>query len=324
MDNLLKHTTVPSSVRADLYRSYIEHQRDSRLREELRELIENAEACLNGGGSRRRALFLIGASGSGKSFALRHHFSLIPEFQKRTNEYGELYSPILSIEAPKQCTAKDFAVAILNAIGVPTKVKVTEGDLYDTLRTQLRERGILYLHVDEAQHLLRHKTKATVLDVQERLKSLMQIVDWPLHTIYSGVPQLADLLTGDDQLANRSRVMRFVPISLTNEKAKIEEVFAEIVEKKCSLFIPDELRTNDFLGRLCHANRGCYGSIIEAVQAACLLAMGKGKRGIDLRAFAFNYQRETGCLPSDNIYIAKRWSEIDPHNALADLASIGN
>lgn len=214
-------------------------------------------------------------------------------------------------------------MAILDAIGVPSKAKMTEGQLFATVKAQLRERGIIYLHVDEAQHLLRHSRSRAILDVQDRLKSLMQIEDWPLHTIYSGMPELAELLTGDRQLANRSMVMRFIPLSLPGDKASIAQVLADIVEDKCGLHLTDELRTDDFLGRLCTANSGCYGKIIEAVQAACFLVMHKGKGTVDRRAFAHNYQRDTGCLPSDNVFTAARWSEIDPGNALADLATAG-
>jgi len=199
---------------------------------------------------------------------------------------------------------------------------MTEGQLFGTVKAQLRERGVIYLHVDEAQHLLRQGRRA-ILDVQDRLKSLMQIDDWPLHTIYSGMPELADLLMGDQQLANRSMVMRFIPLSLPGDKASIKQVLADIVEGKCGLDLSEELRTDDFLGRLCSANSGCYGKIIEAVQAACFLVMHKGKGTVDLRAFAHNYQRDSGCLPSDNVFTAARWSEIDPANALADLATAG-
>jgi type II secretory pathway predicted ATPase ExeA len=307
--------------KVEVYSSYIEHARDIRLGTMLRDLVDSVEVCRRGAVSRRRALFLIGASGSGKSFALRHHFGRIAEFQPRVNEYGETVRTVLSIEAPKPCTTKDFAVAILDAIGVPSKAKMTEGQLFTTVKTQLRERGIVYLHVDEAQHLLRHSSNRAILDVQDRLKSLMQIEDWPLHTIYSGTPELADLLTGDQQLANRAMVMRFIPLSLPGDKASVEQVLANIVEGKCGLNLPEELRTDDFLGRLCFANSGCYGKIIEAVQAACFLVMHKGKGTVDRRAFVYNYQRDSGCLPSDNIFTAARWSEIDPGNALADLAT---
>ncbi|MUZ76203.1 AAA family ATPase [Agrobacterium vitis] len=310
------------ALKNGIYRGYIAHARDARLGMLLRELVTNVEACRLGGGSRRRALFLIGASGSGKSFALRHHFSLIPDFQIRQNEYGEAVRSLLSIEAPKPCTTKDFAVAILDAIGVPSKSKMTEGQLFATVKAQLRERGILYLHVDEAQHLQRHSSAQAILDVQDRLKSLMQIEDWPLHTIYSGTPQLADLLTGDQQLANRAMVMRFIPLSLPSDKDIVESVLKDIIEDKCGLTLPDDLRSEDFLGRLCFANSGCFGKIIEAVQAVCFLVMSKGKGTVDRRAFAHIYQRDTGCLPADNIYTAARWSEINPDNALADLATL--
>ncbi|MHC2361726.1 AAA family ATPase [Rhizobium leguminosarum] len=305
----------------DVY-DYIENPGDKMLAEMLQELINNVELCRRGVGSRRRALFLIGGSGTGKSTALLHHFRRMPEFQPRVNLYGETVRPLLSIEAPKPCTTKDFAVAILDAIGVPSKARQTEGELYATVKTQFRERGIIFLHVDEAQHLRRHSSSQALLDVQDRIKTLMQIVDWPLHMIFSGVADLADLLNGGDgQLKNRASVMRFVPLSVPKDRDRIQRVLVDIVEAKCGLVLPAELRTDDFLGRLCWANGGSFGEIIKAVQAACFLVMSKGKDTVDLRAFAYNYQRTSGCLPSDNIYTVARWSEIDPANALADLAT---
>lgn len=324
MDDFTNGTTNIIALKSGVYRGYLEHARDTPLKTMLRELVDNVEACRLGGGSRRRALFLLGPSGTGKSFALRHHFSLIPEFQPWVNEHGETVRPLLSIEAPKPCTAKDFAIAILDAIGVPSSSKMSVGDLYKTVKNQLRERGILFLHVDEAQHLVRHRNLEAILDVQDRLKSLMQIADWPLHTIYSGMPELADLLTGDLQLGNRSMVMRFIPLTMPGDKKEVERILTDIVEAKCGLAVPDELREADFLGRLCFANSGCYGKIIEAVQAVCFLVMTKGKGTIDRRAFAHIYQRDTGCLQGDNIFTAARWSEINPDNALADLSTLPN
>lgn len=317
-----ERSPVVERVKA-LRAGYLHHARDKRLASMLRELVDNVEACREGLGSRRRALFLVGASGSGKSYALRHHFGLIPELQPWTNKYGETVRPLLSIEAPKPCTAKDFAIAILQAIGVPSSNKMTEGQLFATVKAQLRERGIVFLHVDEAQHLLRHASSRAVADVQDRLKSLMQIDDWPLHTIYSGVPQLAELLEGDPQLVNRSMVMRFIPLSMPSDRSIVMEVLTDIVVGRCGLKMSEGIQADDFLGRLCAAGGGCYGRIIEAVQAACSLVMQKEKDTVDVRAFAHGYQTNTGCLPGDNIFTAARWSEIDPANALTDLVHSG-
>ncbi|OJG00039.1 TniB family NTP-binding protein [Pararhizobium antarcticum] len=310
------------AMRADAKLNYIDHARDARLAATLRDLVENVEACREGFGSARRALFLIGDSRSGKSWALKHHFSLVPELQSYENEFGETVRPLLSIEAPKPCTSKDFARAILDAIGVPSKSKMTEGELYATVRMQLRERGIVYLHVDEAQHLLHHTRKDLIHDVQDRLKSLMQIDDWPLHTIYSGVPELANLLKGDQQLANRSLVIRFIPVGLPEDKAIIQRVIKETAIERCGLRVTAELDTDDFLCRLCHANAGSYGKIIETVQAACILVMKKAGAELDRRAFVHVYQAHSGCLPSDNVFSSARWSEINPANALADLEGV--
>lgn len=303
----------------DVY-DYIENPGDKLLMPMLREMVDNVELCRRGVGSRRRALFLLGGSGTGKSTALEHHFLHMPEFQPQVNEYGEEVSPLLSLEAPKPCGPKDFAVAILDAIGVPSKARQTEAELYATVKTQFRERGIIYLHVDEAQHLRRQTSSKAILDFQDRIKSLMQIADWPLHLIFSGVPDLADLLKGGDgQVKNRSMIMRFVPLSLPKNRGDIQRMLTDIVEAKFGLVLPDELRTDDFLGRLCWANSGCFGEIVTAIQGACSLALSKGKDNVDLRAFVFNYSRTSGCLPSDNIYTAARWSEIDPANSVADL-----
>lgn len=299
---------------------YIENPGDKMLTEMLREMVDNVDLCRRGVGSRRRALFLLGGSGTGKSTALEHHFLHMPAFQPRVNEYGEEVRPVLSLEAPKPCGPKDFALAILDAIGVPSKARQTEAELFATVKTQFRERGIIYLHVDEAQHLRRHQSSQAILDVQDRIKSLMQIADWPLHLIFSGVPDLADLLKGGDgQVKNRSRIMRFVPLSLPGNRADILRMLTDIVDAKFGMVLPDELRTDDFLGRLCWANSGRFGEIVAAIQGACSLAKSKGKDKVDLRAFAFNYSRTSGCLPSDNIYTAARWSEIDPANSVADL-----
>lgn len=305
------------SVRANTKLNYIEHARDQRLAATLAEMVENVEACRHGFGSARRAMFLIGASRSGKSWALEHHFRLLPEFQPHKNEYGETVRRLLSIEAPMPCTAKDFARAILDKLGVPYTSRMTEGELFATVKTQLREREIDFLHIDEAQHLLHHSRK-DLIHVQDRLKSLMQIEDWPLHTIYSGVPELADLLKGDPQLANRSVVIRFIPLVLPQDKPIIETIL-HATAAKCGLDLAPELKSDDFIGRLCHANGGAYGKIIEMVQAASLLVLRKGKGQLDRRAFVHVYQHNYGCLPSDNVFSAPRWSEIDPAMALADL-----
>ena len=196
---------LKASVRA----SYFTTGRDGKLASYLREMAINVTDWEQGAGSKRRALFIIGDSGSGKTRSLQHHFATMPVFRPHRNEHGEVVSPVLSIDAPRPCNTKALAITILTALGLPTRERMTEHALFAVLKSQLRERGVKYLHVDEMQHVMRHNTPTAIRHVQDTLKSLVQTTDWPLHTIYSGVPELAELLKGDPQLANRSRVLRY-------------------------------------------------------------------------------------------------------------------
>ncbi len=87
------YNTRLKEIKKQIYATYLEGPRDQKLRAMLRAMVENVSDCFDGGGSRQRALFLIGNSGSGKTFSLKHHFALIQEFQPFQNEYGETVSP---------------------------------------------------------------------------------------------------------------------------------------------------------------------------------------------------------------------------------------
>jgi len=307
-------------IKKQIYGTYLESPRDKRLHGMLRSLVDNVDDHLNGGaGSRQTALFVIGKSGSGKTHSLKHHCGRIAEFQPRENQYGEIITPLLRIEAPSSSTMKGFAITLLSAMGLPANPKQTETQLFSAVKSQLKARGILYLHVDEAQHLIRHDSQKAITEVQDGLKSLMQIADWPLHTIFSGVPDLAKLLANDLQLANRSKIIRYIEQSADDDRGFINEAMTTIGEEICGLKISDELREPDFLGRLCHSAQGSLGKIVETIQAACILSVKNDKLILETRAFAFVYQESSGCLPEHNIFSANRWSDISPEHVLADL-----
>lgn len=316
------NTDELKELKRHIYGTYLESPRDRKLRNMLQGMVDNVDDHLNGGGgSRQTALFVIGESGSGKSHSLKHHCGRIAEFQPRENEFGETITPFLSIEASSSSTMKGFAITLLSAMGLPANSKQTETQLFSAVKTQLKARGILYLHVDEAQHLIRHDSQKVITEVQDGLKSLMQIPDWPLHTIFSGVPDLAKLLTNDLQLANRSKVIRYVEQSPTDDQQFINDAMTKIAEQMCGLKIADELREADFVGRLCHSAQGGLGKIVETIRAACILTVKNDRTALENRAFAFVYQESSGCLPEHNIFSAARWSEISPEHVLADLSA---
>lgn len=312
----LDFATLKASVRA----TYFTTGRDGKLASYLREMAVNVTDWEQGAGSKRRALFVIGDSGSGKTRSLQHHFATMPEFRAHRNEHGETVSPVLSIDAPQPCNTKALAITILTAVGLPTRERMTEHALFAVLKAQLRERGVKYLHIDEMQHVMRHNTPKAIRNVQDTLKSLIQVAAWPLHTIYSGVPELAELLKGDPQLANRSRVLRYDALSCPADTAWIVGILQKVAIEGCGLTVSAELLEGDFPEKLCLAGNGAFGSMIAMVQEACFRALERGRKSVTTKDFARNYERDTGCMPRDNVFTANRWRDLVPGHALSDLA----
>jgi hypothetical protein len=311
-----------SNFRATVRGIPVENDREKLLEAQLKKLVENVADIRNGRGSRKRSLFVIGKSSSGKSFALEKLFSQIPEMQPYINQHGQNVRPLLSIEAeeggiPQLCNR------VCRALGLPEQEKMTPDFAWTLIKTMLREHGVIYLHIDEAQDLLKHKTAYALSQMQVKLKSLIQTSEWPLHAIFSGVDELALLLaTVDDQLGNRAYKRRFDDLVLPDDLPIIKSILKSVTEDSCKLKLAKKLLTDDFLSRLWVAgNRGAFGKIIETVQEACFLAVKNEHAELQVDHFEYEYERHTGCLDKDNVFTAPKWSDIVPQRALSDLTS---
>ncbi len=222
----------------------------------------NAEDCQYGAGSRRRSLFVIGGSGTGKTTALKHHFAMRDEFQPAREQVWRIAMSAPDDEASEDCSTKQLARDMLTAMNLPS-AKANEAELFRLLKSQLKERGIRFLHIDEMQHVIRYNTQRAIQGLQDTLKSLCDNDDWPLHAIYSGVDSLSTFLTGDQQLANRSRVIRFKELSFPGDRKLIERFVKEIAVDACGLTLQAGLLEDEFLEKLCRASGGGVGTMIE-------------------------------------------------------------
>lgn len=305
-------------VRED--RRFVELPTIKSLRNRLKEFHDHAQDCLQGGGSRRRLFAVIGESGTGKSTALAQALQEMKDLKPYRDATGELRIPFVSAEVSKTSTTKDLAVQILKELGQSADRNAKEDLLYDTLKIQLREAGTLILHIDEAQHLQKSGTAAAVRNLQDRFKSLLVIPDWPLHLILSGVEELSELFMGDQQLANRSLVMRFQPLKYPADIPLTQTIVRNVAVDNCDLKLDKAVETDDFIGRLIQATGGGAGTMIEMIRSASYKALSKGHTELGPKDFEFVYSRTSGSLPQDNIITAKDWGNIDRANALADMA----
>ncbi len=291
------------------------------LRIRIEEFWEHAQDCLAGGGSRRRTLAIIGESGTGKSTAIKHVLDSYDEFKPYKNERNETIIPMLSLEVEYSFTPKDVAIHLLRKLGADASYSANETALYDELKNQLRAAGTILLHLDEAQHLKKSGTSKAVMGLKDRFKSLLVIDDWPLHLILSGVDELSDLFTGDQQMPNRSSVMRFEKIMSPGDNELVKATVMEIATH-CGLQLDKALTTDDFIGRLVSATGGGIGTVIEMTRTSCFKALSKGHVTLTARDFEFVYGRIAGNLPGENIITAAAWRDIDRTNALADLSPL--
>lgn len=97
-------------------------------------------------------------------------------------------------------------VAVLKAMNLPHEGNETE--MTDSMLLQFKERRVCCLYLDELQHTVRSNTKAAFETVQDLLKSMLDIKDWPLHVVLSGMPKI-EKMRDDAQIRRRSNVISF-------------------------------------------------------------------------------------------------------------------
>ncbi|MGO6727354.1 ATP-binding protein [Rhizobium ruizarguesonis] len=315
---------------------YVKSSRDKLLTKITDRLCNNAASALFGGSEKRRAVFVIGESDSGKTRALREMIATREEFKPRRTSAGWAKTFVFW-EAPKPLTIKGFATKGLEACGYPVEpnARYTEQELFDLLKTQIREKRIIFMWIDEMQHVFRGNTIAEVQNVSDIIKSLLQIPGWPLHMILSGVPTLANFLVpqdGDRQLRNRSYLMHLSKVTASNSEMML--TLQTRIMKKAGVRM-GETDTPRFMERLTYASFGAFGTMVKRMQAAASEALfeaemaGNGSKSGDdtapivvgLKHYAEVYELETGSTVPQNIFLAAddQWEKISPLAALDEI-----
>lgn len=326
LNEALKHlrSTMPTervslSDRVGVIHSkYIGTARDDDLEIYIQEMIDNASAALHGISGKRRALFVIGESGSGKSTAIQRCIASHKEFSPYEDGEGRTIHPLVTLEAPGSMTLKVLAIELLRAIGYPVIKKLDEGEAWELLKEQLAFRKVLFLHIDEMQHVMDSNNHATVEKVSNTIKSLLQIPNWPLHVIMSGVPALSKFRENSTQIKTRSEIMEFERITSAKVIARIVK---QIIEVHAQLTADEDVLKEEFVARLVHAMDGAFGTCIEFTRTTVIRVL-RATAGSDVKAtvephhFAMVYSSVSGCKSEDNIFTEKNWTSINPSNAL--------
>lgn len=304
------------ALRVKVRSTYIDSPMDPIVYEAAAYFEENIGDFESGAASPRRAYFVTGPAGTGKSSAIKHALSKIHEFQPYYDKYGERVCPYVYVKLPKECKTLDLVVAILKAMGLPHEGR--EKDLTDELLSQLMKRQTKILHLDELQHTVRSNTRAAFEAAQDLIKQFVDRDDWPLHAFLSGMPRIENIRQ-DDQIGRRSKVISFHRMDFEADGKRLINLLDQIAVAACGLKLDEYLQTEEFLERLCHAYRGAWGTTIEAIQSAGFVALKKGKNVLTRNHFAQEYESDSGALREENIFISPRFREIEPKSSLASM-----
>jgi hypothetical protein len=195
-----------AALMAEINSRYFATARDRELEAGIESLIEGAVANSHGFETERRALFVIGESGAGKTRAVDRAIDKRPEFQP-VETATTTTSPIIRLVAPAPCTLKMLGVELLYALGYPLERDLREGVIWGIIRRQLKERRVRFIQIDEGHHMLNWKYPINMGNLSSTLKNVMQQRDWPVRLIISGLPELASFLQTDRQMRRRSHVV---------------------------------------------------------------------------------------------------------------------
>lgn len=310
-------------------KAYIGTARDFELDEAFEALIVTAAAAMFGKSGKRRALFIVGEAGSGKTTAVEKHISKRLEFRPRTLADGTEYSPLVTVEAPKPLTVKGLAKAGLKGLGYQVhNNRLSAQDLFDLWKDQIREQRALFLAIDELQHILSGETIKELQTVADVIKSLLEIPGWPLHLILSGVPELAGFLhqsgKTNRQLKERSKVIELRRVTFPEDIVVMTKIVEKIITVEAGLVPDPAVLLVEFIHRLLHASSGAFGSMIQTSRHTCEISLRRGSGVVGVDAFAAAYALESGCRPSQNIFTAKEgWLDILPVNSLQEMIGEG-
>lgn len=143
---------------------------------------------LTGARFEARGVLVTGRSRVGKSKEIEH---LIDKINASSTVMPDgRAAKFISFKLPGRMSWKELGTKALEELGYPASGQRTAIYLWDMVRRQAQRKGVIGIHIDEAQHLFSDTGRAANRVVLDELKSIQKESDWPLITILSGVPAL--------------------------------------------------------------------------------------------------------------------------------------
>lgn len=293
---------------ATLKDHFIHHERFTPLAESFSLLLEKRLADLKAGrASEAHGLALSGSSGAGKSAAIEY---LLGNQSRRLTDEGFGDTTIISLRVPSPATLKFVGQTLLRALGYQISSERQAWYIWDLVRHHLKERRVLFLHLDEAQDIASRGAKHELSAVASMLKTLMTDREWPVGIILSGTTELEEILNHDPQLARRMKAVHFESVSPVANGGDV----VDLLENFCARaeLDPDADVLDLAHGeRLVHAAANQFGLVIEFILAAIEDAYLQGQQELNRHNFVRAYHLRTSCDDEFNPFVVPDFLQID-------------
>ncbi len=303
-----------SHIVADLENRLITHDSFLELQHQIDDFLYRRKAHTAAGRvTAQRGIVVIGNAGAGKSFGIEHLLLKHPHLA-----YGKPYNQALTVRLASEATIKGVGLDTLDAYGYESKGSRTGHSIWRQVMRQARSHKTLFLHFDEAQHILRGKSKSEFDQVMLVWKSCLEYTEWPVSLILSGTCELLELINRDDQLSRRFDVVHFAPMTFASHGHEVTAVLDAYL-KAARISRGKTLESSTLVRRLLHAARYEFGTMIGLIIAAIKLALRKGHQNLEQSHFAGAYRRQKRCVDALNPFIVDNYRSIKTGQLLSGV-----
>lgn len=306
----MKSKSIPEIAQkvAQLRDHFVHHERFEPLEARFAMLLAKRLSDINAGrSSEAHGLALSGASGTGKSAAMVHLLGKVPRHLMAADHTE---ATVISLRVPSPATLKFVGQTLLRSLGYQIGSERQAWYIWDLVRHHLKERKVLFVHLDEAQDLASRGTKNELNSVASMLKTLMTDPDWPVGIILSGTPELEDILNYDPQLARRMETVHFNSLSSIAHSNDVLDLL-ENYSSRAGLKLAAEICEIAHGERLIHAAAHQFGLVIELTLAAIEQAFLRSSKELSRIDFSLAYHLRSACDDAFNPFIVKDFHRVD-------------
>jgi energy-coupling factor transporter ATP-binding protein EcfA2 len=242
------------------------------------------------------SLLLIGQTGSGKSTLLGFYARRFP----RTTEQGIVKIPVLLVRTPESPSIKDFAVAILVALGDPAVARGTADEKTRRIFHFLKECGVGLLLIDEFQHFFDGTRVAESRRISDWLKSLINVAGIPV--VLAGLPRAIQVVNMNPQLRRRFASPHYMePFGFeTDADQKEFRGVLKGIQRKLPMGSVDLSEAN-MARRFYYASHGLFDYVVKVIDdAASRGGTGEGGR-LTMADYAVSFKRTVWSAAPDQL-----------------------